>query len=188
MYINGEWIDVTGRVTVDKTQPFMVASGLLLNAVLSVGAQPYENIYNAEDGPITALPHWWAGCNIGRTEIWLPFIGSGPEPFNNTWAPGESRLIMFNNTQTNTFKIGTSRLGFDALQTGSIKLYASVSNYLDNWPVNGTYYNTASTAVQVEQLQLEKTSNGYVYNAILADNQMFKQGNSRIEVIISTED
>jgi hypothetical protein len=188
MYINGSWVDVTGRVTVDKTQPFMVASNMLVNDVLTVGAPPYENIYKPDDGPITALPHWRAGIGVGRTYSWLPFGSSGPETFNNTWAPGESRLIMFNNTQMFIISLGTSGEGIDALQTGTIKLYASVSNYIDNWPVNGTYYNTASTAVQVAQLQLEKTSNGYIYNVILADNQVFQQGNSRIEVIISTED
>jgi hypothetical protein len=184
MYINGSWVDVTGRVTVDKTQPFMVATNMLVDDVLTVGAQPYENWGNTTVGPITSLPNWSGGIGVGRAYSWLPFDWGNLKGFNNIWAPGESRLIMFNNTQMFIFSLGDSHSGLDALQTGNIKLYASVSNYIDNWPVNGTYYNTASTAVQVAQLQLENTPNGYVYNAVLADNQMFQLGISGIEVTI----
>jgi hypothetical protein len=183
MYINGSWVDVTGRVTVDKTQPMMTASNMLVNEVLPVGAQPYENL-NSTVGPVTSLPRW-GDWGVGRGYSWFPWAW-GSQGFNNTWAPHESRLIMFNNTQMFVmFPAGAPPTsGLAALQSGNIKLYASVSNYLNNWPVNGTYYNTASTATQVTQLQLNKTPNGYVYNAVLADNQMFQQGKSGIEVII----
>jgi hypothetical protein len=186
MYINGSWVDVTGRVTVDKMQPFMIASDMLVNNVLTVGAQPYENWSNATVGPITSLPRWGDWGN-GRTYSWLPFSwGSYTNEFNNTWAPYESRLIMINNTQMFLFSLGDNHAGLDALlQTGKLTLYASASNYLNNWSVNGTYYNTASTATQTIQIQFEKTANGYVYNTILADNQTFQQGNSSIEVTVA---
>jgi len=184
MYINGSWVDVTGRVTVDKTQPMMVASDMLVNEVLPVGAQPYEN-YNATTGPVTGLPRW-GDWNTGRGYSWFPWVW-GSQGFNNTWAPHESRLIMFNNTQLFVrFPEGAPPSnGLAALQSGNIKLYASVSNYINNWPVNGTYYNTVSTATQVIQLHLDKTPNGYVYNVVLADNQTFQPSNSSIEVTIA---
>lgn len=186
MYINGSWVDVTGKVTVDKTQPFMVASNMFVNDVLTVAAQPYENWGNATVGPITSLPSWSGGIGVGRTYSWLPF-SFGPEGFDNTWAAGESRLVLFNNTQMFVQTQETPISGFEALQSGTIKLFASASNYLNNWPVNGTYYNTVSTAVQIIQPQMDQTSNGYTFNVILADNQRFQLGNSEIEVII-TED
>ncbi len=184
MYINGSWVDVTGRVTADNMQPFTVASGMLVNSVMTVGAMPYDNWANSTIGPITSLPHW-GSWNNGRAYRWLPF-SPGPASFNNTWAPHESRLIMFNNTETFTYltKNDTER-GLSQLESGDLKLFASASNYLDNWPVNGTYYNTVSTATQITQLHFEKTANGYVYNNILADNQTFQPGNSSIEVTVA---
>ena len=183
MYVNGSWVDVTGRVTVDKTQPMMTASNMLVNEVLTLGAQPYANL-NSTIGPITELPTW-GDWGSGRAYSWLPWDWQSKQ-FNNTWAPHESRLIMFNNTQTFLFSQGESRAGLDALQTGKIALYASASNYINNWPVNGTYYNTVSTATYSKQLQLQKTATGsYLYNAVLADGETFQPTPSGIEVTIT---
>jgi hypothetical protein len=183
MYINGSWVDVTGRVTVDKTQPMMTASNMLVNDVLTLGAQPYANM-NSTIGPITALPTW-GDWGTGRAYSWLPWDWQS-KSFNNTWAPHESRLIMFNNTQMFLFSLGDSRAGLDALQTGKIALYASASNYINNWPVNGTYYNTVSTATCSKQIQLQKTATGsYLYNAVLADGETFQPTQSGIEVTIT---
>jgi hypothetical protein len=92
---------------------------------------------------------------------------------------------MFNNTQIFGETAPAAISALAALQSGNIKLYASVSNYITNWPVNGTYYNTVSTATQVTQMHLDSTSNGYLYNTILADNQTFQQGTSPIEVTVA---
>ena len=182
MYINGAWVDVTGRVTIDKTQPMVTASNMLVNEVLTLGAQPYANM-NSTIGPITELPTW-GDWGSGRAYSWLPWDWQSKQ-FNNTWAPHESRLIMFNNTQTFFFSLGDSRAGLDALQTGKIALYASASDYINNWPVNGTYYNTVSTATYSKQLQLQKTATGsYLYNAVLADGETFQPTQSGIEVTI----
>jgi hypothetical protein len=186
MYINGSWVDVTGRAAVDKTQPMMTASNMLVNEVLTVGAQPYKNYgYNTTIGPMTALPSW-GDWGTGRAYSWLPWDWER-QGFNNTWAPHESRLIMFNNTQVFVeFPEGAPpNNGLAALQSGNIKLYASVSNYLNNWPVNGTYYNTVSTASDSKQVQLQKTATGsYLYNAVLADGETFQPTQSGIEVTI----
>jgi hypothetical protein len=184
MYINGSWVDLTGRVTVDNPQPFTVVSGEFVNSVMTVGAMPYENWANSTVGPLTGLPHW-GSWNNGRAYRWLPF-SPGPAAFNNIWAPHESRLIMFNNTEMFSYFNSTESPRSDTqLQAGTLKLFASASNYLNNWPVNGTYYNTVSTATSIAQLHFDKTADGYVYNGILADNQTFQQGKSAIEVIIA---
>ena len=184
MYINGAWVDVTGKVTTDQTQPMITLENQLLSDTLTVGAQPYENM-NSSIGAITTLPSW-GDWNVGRGYSWLPF-SPGPSGFNNTWAPHESRLIIFNNTQMFIIMSPTDQPngGLAALESGNISLYASASNYINNAPVNGTFTNTASTATQTVQLNMDQTASGYTYNAILSDNQTFQQGTSSIEVTVA---
>ncbi len=184
MYINGGWVDVTGRVTVDDKQPMTTVSKMLVNELMTFNAQPYKNM-NSTIGPVTSLPTW-GSWGVGGTVFWFPWDWSS-QGFNSTFAPHESRLISFNHTQS--FSRSTAESppanGIAALQTGSLDLYASVSNYVTNWPVNGTYYDTVSTKTQVKQIQFETTPNGYLYNNILADNQMFQRGNTDFEVIVA---
>ncbi len=177
MYINGAWVDVTDRVTVDQTQPMLTASNMIVNQVLPLGASPYQNM-NSTIGEITTLPTW-GDWGVGGAYCWFPWDWAS-QSFNNTFAPHESRLIVINNTQA------TGNLA--ALESGNIALYASASNYINNQPVNGTYLNTVSTATQVKQLQLQQTDNGYLYNAILADNQTFQPGQLSLGSNCCTED
>jgi hypothetical protein len=174
MYINGGWVDVTGKVTVDQTQPMLTATDMILNQVVPLGPSPYQNM-NSSIGQITTLPTW-GDWGYGGAYYWFPWDWSS-QLFNNTFAPHESRLIVLNQTQA------TGNLA--ALQSGNIVLYASASNYITNKPVNGTYLNTVSTTTQVKQVQLQQTDNRYLYNAILADNQIFQSGNSAFEVIVA---
>ncbi|MCL5876944.1 MAG: hypothetical protein M1540_03930 [Candidatus Bathyarchaeota archaeon] len=184
MYINGAWVDVTGRVTVDNAQPMTTVSNMLVNEVFTFGAQPYANM-NSTVGPVTALPTW-GNWGTGRTFFWFPW-DYGSQPFNSTFAPHESRLIAFNHTQPFIMMTEDSppSNGIAALKSANLQLYASASNYITNWPVNGTYYNTVSTTTQITMLQFEQTPNGYVFNAILDDNQVFQRGNSNYEVIVA---
>ena len=185
MYINGAWVDVTGRVTVDNKQPMMTATNMLVNEVHTLAAQPYGNM-NSTAGPVTSLPTW-GDWGSGRAYSWLPWDWQGKH-FNNVFAPHESRLLAFNTTQLFIIKPqgAPPTSGVAALQTGNLKLYASASNYINNQPVNGTFANTASTATQVIQLHLEQTQDGYIYNAVLAPGQTF-QPISSLEVKIASE-
>ena len=133
MYINGAWVDVTGKVNVDNPQPMTTIANPLVNDVLTVGAQPYENM-NSSLGTVTALPTW-GDWNVGRGYSWLPWDWS-QKGFNNTWAPHESRLIMFNNTEMFIIDPAGSAqsAGLTALESGNITLYSSVSNYINNEP------------------------------------------------------
>lgn len=183
MYINGAWVDVTGKVTVDNTQPMITMTNPLVNQVMSLAPQPYENM-NSSLGAITSLPTW-GNWGYGQAYQWFPWNWN-QNGFNNTWAPHESRLIMFNDTQMYVFDPAgcPPSAGLHALESGNIQLYASVSNYINNAPVNGVYSNTVSSATQVTTLQMTQTSNGYLYNAILGYNQMFQQSTSSIEVTV----
>jgi hypothetical protein len=175
MCINGAWVDVTDRVTGDQAKPMLTASNMIVNQVLPFGASPYQNMSLAPS-EIATVPTWgdWGFGNAFQWFLW----DNVSQSFNNTFAPHESRLIMINSTQA------TSNLA--ALESGNIVLYASASNYIANQPVNESYFNTVSTSTQIKHLQLQQTPDGYLYNAILADNQTFQPGNSAWEVTVAS--
>lgn len=172
MYINGAWVDVTGKVTVDQTQPMLTVSNMVVNQELPLGSSPYQNM-NSSVGPVTTLPTW-GDWGAGGAYFWMPWDWASQQ-FNHTFAAHESRLISINNTQA------ASNLA--VLQSGYVTLYASASNYITNEPISDTYINTVSTTTQIKQLQLHQISDGYLYNSILNGNQTF-QRISQIEVII----
>jgi hypothetical protein len=185
MYINGAWVDVTGKVTVNKTQPMTTVSNMLVDEVFTFDAQPYGNM-NSTVGPVTTLPTW-GDWGAGKTYFWTP-IEYASAGFNTNFAPHESRLIAFNHTQpfiTTTPQDAPSN-GIAALKTGNLELYASASNYICNQPVNGTFCNTVSIATEIKDIHFEPTSNGYTYNNILAANQFFQPSTSAFEVKIAT--
>ncbi len=161
IYINGSWVDVTGRVRADPEQPTVMATNTLVNQILPFSGQHYRNVGNATVGPTTEMPSWQTYNGNGPTYQWP----SKADGFNNTWAPHQSRLIVLNGT-----------LGGNAgiLETGSITLYATASTYVNDWLVNGTYYDTITTSTWLNQVQLENTANGYLYNTVLSENQQFQ--------------
>ena len=58
IYINGSWVDVTGRVRADPEQPTVMATDTLVNQILPFSGEHYRNIGNATIGPTTAMPSW----------------------------------------------------------------------------------------------------------------------------------
>lgn len=105
------------------------------------------------------------------SHTWLP---SG---FNNTWAPNQSRLIML----TGTVGIDSWK---EAFNEKAITLYSGSTNNLNNQIVDETYVNTYSSATELKTVQLELTENGYMYNTILADDQIFVTDSFGIEIFI----
>jgi hypothetical protein len=73
------------------------------------------------------------------------------------------------------------------IDTASIDLYGSFTNYLTNMPVNGTFTNTVSTATWLKTVQMDKTADGYVYNTVLAPNQVFVISANGVEATIKQE-
>jgi hypothetical protein len=178
IYINGSWVDVTGRVRADPEQPTVMATNTLVNQILPFSGQHYRNVGNATVGPTTEMPSWQMYNGNGPAYLWP----SKADGFNNTWAPHQSRLIVLNDTQT--FGVNT---GIPALETGNITLYATASAYVNDWLVNGTYYNTITTATWLDRVQLgpmENTPSGYVYDTVLGENQTFKPDQYGVEVFI----
>jgi hypothetical protein len=171
IYINGSWVDVTGRVRADPEQPMVMATNTLVNQILPFSGQHYRNVGNATVGPTTEMPSWETYNGNGPTYQWP----SKTDDFNNTWAPHQSRLILLN---------GTLGLNTGISETGNITLYATASTYVNDWLVNGTYYDTITTATWLNSVQMKSTPNGYVYDTVLGENQTFKPDQYGVEVFI----
>jgi putative NIF3 family GTP cyclohydrolase 1 type 2 len=170
LYINGSWVDVTGRVRADPEQPMVMAANTLVNQILPFSGKHYRNIGNATLGPTTEMPSWQTYNGNGPTIQW-PSIADG---FNSTWAPHQSRLIVLN---------GTLEGNAGTLETGNITLYATASTYVNDWLVNGTYYDTITTSTWLNQVQLN-AANGYLYNTVLSENQQFQLDQYGVEAFI----
>ena len=55
---------------------------------------------------------------------------------------------------------------------------------MNDWLVNGTYYDTITTSTWLNQVQLENTANGYLYNTVLGENQQFQFDQYGVEAFI----
>jgi hypothetical protein len=119
------------------------------------------------------MPSWQTYNGNGPTYQWP----SKTDGFNNTWVPHQSRLIVLNGPLGVNTAIPT-------LETGNITFYATASTYVNDWLVNGTYYNTITTATWINVVQIENTANGYVYDTVLGENQTFKFDQYGVEVFI----
>jgi hypothetical protein len=176
IFINGTWVDVTGRIRVDNEQPYVMATNTLVYEMRNFESEDYgsyRNVTEFEEAmakqSASSLP------NFGWTYMW-----AGEGGFNNCLEPHESRLIRL----TGTREVGANA-GLESLAEGKTMLYAGVSNYLEERrEVNGTYLNTFSTATELEEVQVEKTADGYLYNTILGENQIFQPDQFGVEVFI----
>jgi len=162
MYIDGSWVDVTGRINVthndDANNRITMMTGVVASSLhLFLSRDQYNATDNDSDSFLI-------------TPIW-----SGPGDFNNTWAPHQSRLIAL--TGTEIFFMAD---GVEALKTGNLFIRTTVSNHVANM----FNVSTGSTAEEIKQIQLEITEDGYLYNIILSDDQMFVMDSFGVEVFI----
>ena len=178
IYINGFWVDVRGRVQPGSPKPTVLATNTLVDETLFSGDSIYRNVGNASVGPITAMPGWQTYNSNGPTYRWARDSG-----FSTVWEPHQSKLIAFTGTQTFSNSRGMNST-VASLKNGIISLYGSVTSFVNNTPVNGTYYNAVLTATWINSVPMQKTSNGYVYNAILVHNQTFHISPNGVEASI----
>jgi hypothetical protein len=157
IYTNGSWTNVTGRVEV-KEEPYVSVTNSLLHLTTSFVETPESNY-----------------PEFGMTNVY-----SGIDGFNNTWAPHQSRLILVKGTMD----VGAFWEVLESLKEGEITLYTGATNYVLDEPVNGTYFDTYSSATELKKVQLEITENEYLYNTILSDDQMFVMDPYGVEVFI----
>jgi len=184
IYINGAWVDLTGRIQANNPQPMVMANGVFADLVLTSSTPIYRNVGNTSAGLVTDYPSWGLQYSTGIPYRWA--LGDG---FSHVWEPHQSKLIVFTGIQTFVTNANDSTWDpLETLESGTIDLYGSITNFISNMPINGTYYNTLSTATWLNTVQLEKKPNGYIYNAILADNQVFQLSTNGVEAYIKHVD
>jgi hypothetical protein len=167
IYVNGTWVNVTGRIRIEHPVISVLEFGTIIqattyfhprNAAFNVTQSSKENV-----GPIVTSVVW-SGEN---------------DEFNSTWAPQQSRLIVL----TGTVTVGSIDL-LNGFKAGKLNIYAAAINYIYDKPVNGTFYNTSTFTTQLRAISREKTADGYLYNAILGENQTFQTDKYGVEVFI----
>ena len=184
IYINGAWVDVTGRVQPYNPKPMVISTNTLANLVLTPSVPLYGGSGNASAGlPMTKFSGWYMGGGMGQALRWI-----GGRGFDRAWLPHQSRLIMFTgNTTLNSDLAGVNQT-VTLLDTGQLDLYGSVTSYITNIPVNGTYSDTVYSAFCIKTVALQKTSDGYLYNAALSQNQHFQVRADGVELYIKQDD
>lgn len=178
IYINGVWVDVTGRIKPWNPQPMVLADNTLVNLVLTSSTPPYK-ITDNSTSPIPIL--WRVYRGQGLSLRW-----AGLDGFSSVWAPHESKLIMFNGTQMFSSS-ETINSSVASMESGTIDLYGSITSLITNLPINGTFYNTMSTANWLNSLPLQKTLNSYVYNATFTGDQAFGVLPNGVEVYVKED-
>jgi hypothetical protein len=184
IYINGAWVDVTGRVQPYNPTPMVISTNTLANLVLTPSVPLYSGSGNASDGlPMTKFSGWYMGGGMGQALRWI-----GGRGFDRAWLPHQSRLIMFTgNTTLNSESAGVNQT-VTLMDNGQLDLYGSVTSYITNMPVNGTYTDTVYSAFCIKTVPLQKTTDGYLYNAALSPNQYFQVRADGVELYIKQVD
>jgi hypothetical protein len=174
--MNGTWVDVTGRITwLDNDGNIVdINPGRLPShtsqAVTSSGTFFGERkLFSAE------------GSSTASEKIPFVIISTGvPANFDNLWAPHQSRLIVLS-ADRKIFNMFLDDAKLELLETEPITFRGVVHSYL-----NGTVgvYDSNSVDDEVKQVQLELTEDGYLYNVILADDEMFVMDSFGVEAFI----
>ena len=167
IYLNGSWVDVTGRVELLKETPFVSATELLV--------QINNKFTGLKDdmSSITADSNAQSSVSFGFNSEY--FYG-----FDNTWKAHESRLILLKGsiTVSNLWNLD------DLLEDKEITFYTALTNYVAENVVNGVQVNTVSTATELVTIELEIVGDSFFYNTILSDDQTFVTDSSGLEVFI----
>jgi hypothetical protein len=173
MNMNGTWVDVTGRVEWidDMTGEIVDINPERVNPPPVVTGSGTLFMEHKMLGP---------GSSGSDPEIGNSASTSAPEEFNHLWAPHQSRLIVLSNDRHILTKL------FDAskvkqLKTEPITFHGSVLSHLNG---TGGLWDSSTVDDEIKQVQMELTEDGYVYNAILADDQMFVMDSYGVEVFI----
>ncbi|XHH07887.1 MAG: hypothetical protein ACFCUE_09940 [Candidatus Bathyarchaeia archaeon] len=176
IFVNGTWVDVTGRVRVDNEQPYVDAVNTLVHNILNFDSENYGNYANKTEFD-AAMTQRNNSSSFGSMiiDVW-----AGKEGFDNYWQPHESRLIVL----TGTVNVG-GNAGLESLDEGRITLFTAINSYLrDREELQTVFENTFAVATELKEVQVQKTANTYLYNNILGANQAFQTDQFGVEAFI----
>lgn len=168
MNMNGTWTDITGRtnVTLPKASGFSVQNSVVQQ--MHVFGLGFSSGKSSNHNDITVI--------YNQTESYT------------YWEPHESRLIMLQGTlDGNLLPLSVaSNKAIETIKKGNLTLKTEVFNVAKRTspPVNNTVQDTGSYTTELKQVPLTQYGNSYIYNDILAENQMFQLDKSGIEVFV----
>ncbi|MGD6810186.1 MAG: hypothetical protein ACQCN3_10860 [Candidatus Bathyarchaeia archaeon] len=162
IFINGTWVDVTGRVTTPHQELCIRAVNTIAGEKRCFGTEPPCDLTNATDSenqsnldpenqPLS-YPAWMR---------FVTFTQTGEDQFDNYWEPHQSRLIMLKGTRE-----VQPNLGIESLATGQITLLAEQFNHVQDPTINNTEVYTYSGGHWLNRVALQKTTNGYLYSTL----------------------
>ncbi len=174
IYVNGSWVDVTGRVQPHNPQPFLLSSNPIAYTILTPSVAIYADAANT----VTTVPTMGWQRGMGNAYQYI-----GGRGFDRSWLPNQSRLLIFNGTVTLSSDDFNNHIA-KTLENGTVDIYGSATSYINDKPVDDTFTNTCYTATALETVTLQKTSEGYLYNTALAPDQYFQVCQDGVEVYI----
>jgi hypothetical protein len=165
MRIDGQWVNVTGRVTVPGQEP-SIANDQVTMVNSFMGETLTFTIHNS----FSQLDY---NANVQ--------VAVGKDGFNNSWTPNQSRLIMLNGTS-----IATASQVAD-LKSSPTYLHLQVSAMLQRSlapTIPNHIIDTSSLDNILCQIKLTPNNNRYEYNMALTANQIFEPDPFGVEVFI----
>ena len=115
IYVNGTWVDVTGRIRIENPETSVMKFGPILDTnTMFLRDEDFGNI------PVFQSPKNSSDSVSSTTYLIL----SGMNSFDNKWNSGQSRLIQI----TGTVNVSSSLLTL--LQEQKINIYANAENYV----------------------------------------------------------
>lgn len=162
VYINGTWVNVTGRISVEEPTVSILELNVFGKAFTYFLPQQTNSTSSQSQSGMTTFKR---------------ILCSGIDDFDNTFAPRQSRLIQV------TGYANVSSYG-DSIGTEEISFYTGTSSRIYEQPVNGTFYDTQSDTDTLKTVTLTQIGNQYVYNQILGEDEVFVSDQWGVEVFI----
>jgi hypothetical protein len=175
MNMNGTWADVTNQIDVIHPAPI----NLFTNANSLGKTIVNEHWVFVSVPPVTSSQ---------VTDKWAPWVTQyvlvGAGRFNETWAPGQSRLILLSGIYEVRVPFGDNSV-FVALRSGNITLQTKIMDVAaGSGTVNNTFTDTSAFPMEQKQIQLNQQGDSYIYNAILGGTQKFQTDPWGVEVFV----
>jgi hypothetical protein len=186
MNMNGTWVDVTGRIQwIDYEGNVVNKLSERVNCLASISGVFFSELkflcHAGIGSTLTSVSENGTVEEIENPETLHSSLTTNvTDEFNNLWAPHQSRLIaILTNRRILSEYVEPSKL--EQLETTLLYLRASVHHHLNS---NLGVYDTTAYIDEIKQVQLEITEDGYLYNTILSDDQMFVMDSFGVEVFI----
>jgi hypothetical protein len=194
--MNGTWVDVTGRIIIDQTEPDHKPV-YSITGTINTNNMNYLNGYR---GYHSGLPkanddmdsYLFASGETrllvisGSFDLRLPSL-SGEVHTINYQSEGYVSIV-YHSGEASPWDVGGEYWinPVDVIQSGIIQTYTHTKSIvdIDPTPKDNIFINTFADTIEVQELTLTQVGNSYIYNAVLSDNQMFQFDQYGLEAFI----